>query len=149
MNNYTIMKLEDRLEILDLISNLAYYNDTLDEEGYKSLFVEDCIRSMRFRDGEQRYTKGREAGTKMQHVKMLAEQGIIDKHFYVNPILRQTSDSEVKGKINALILNQHLNEAVPRLASFGTFDLIFTKTSDGWKIKEFHVQIQIPGPANR
>ena len=143
------MKLEDRLEILDLISNLAYYNDTIDEEGYKSLFVEDCIRSMRFRDTEPRYTKGREEGTKMQHVKMLAEQGIIDKHYYVNPILMQTSDTEVKGKISALIMNQHLDESVPRLASFGTFDLVFTKTGNGWKIKEFHVHLQVPGPANR
>ena len=143
------MKLEDRLYILDLISNLAYYNDEIDEEGYKSLFAEDCIRSMRFRDGEKRITKGREEGTKMEHVKMLAEHGILGKHFYVNPILRQVSDTEVKGKINALILNQHLDEDVPRLASFGTFDLVFTKTGDGWKIKGFHVQIQIPGPVNR
>jgi hypothetical protein len=47
------MKLEDRLEILDLISNLAYYNDTINEEGYRNLFVKDCKRSIRFRDGNQ------------------------------------------------------------------------------------------------
>jgi hypothetical protein len=63
--------------------------------------------------------------------------------------LRQTSDTEVKGKINALIMKQHLDESVPRLSGFGTFDLVFTKTGDGWKIKEFHVHLQIPGPTNR
>ena len=46
------MKLEDRLEILDLISNLAYYNDTINEVGYRNLFVEDVHRTIRFRDGE-------------------------------------------------------------------------------------------------
>jgi len=135
------MKLEDRLEILDLISNLAYYNDTIDEEEYRNLFVEDCNRTIRFRDSEPRKTD-----LKMEHVKMLAEQGIIDKHYYVNPILKQVSETRVEGKVSALILNQHLDESVPRLASFGSCDLVFRKTADGWKIQQFHVHIQIPSP---
>jgi hypothetical protein len=135
------MKLEDRLEILDLISNLAYYNDVIDEEGYRNLFVEDCNRTIRFRDGEPRKTD-----LKMEHVKMLAEQGIIDKHYYVNPILKQVSETRVEGKVSALILNQHLDESAPRLASFGSCDLVFRKTADGWKIQQFHVQIHIPSP---
>jgi len=135
------MNLEDRLEILDLISNLAYYNDIIDEEGYRNLFVEDCNRSIRFRDGEPRKTD-----LKMEHVKILAEQGIIDKHYYVNPILNQVSETKVEGKVSALILNQHLDESVPRLASFGTCDLVFSKTGDGWRIEEFHVHLQIPSP---
>ncbi len=74
------MKLEDRLEILDLISNLAYMNDSINEEGSKNLLVKDCLRSIRFQNGEPIYTEGREAGTKMERVKMLAEKEIIDKH---------------------------------------------------------------------
>ena len=138
------MKLKDRLEILDLISGLAYYNDTINEEGYRNLFVKDPKRSIRFRDGEPRDTK--ERGMKMEHVKMLAEQGIVDKHYYVNPVLNQISDTRVEGKVSALILNQHLYESAPRLASFGTCDLVFMKTGDGWKIEEFHVHLQIPSP---
>jgi hypothetical protein len=56
MNDKYSMKLEDRLEILDLVSGLAYYNDTINEEGYRNLFVEDCNRTIRFRDGEPRDT---------------------------------------------------------------------------------------------
>ena len=135
------MKLEDRLEILDLISNLAYYNDTIDEEEYRNLFVEDCNRTIRFRDSEPRKTD-----LKMEHVKMLAEQRIIDKHYYVNPILKQVSKTRIEGKVSALILNQHLDESVPRLASFGSCDLVFRKTADGWKIEQFHVHLHIPSP---
>ena len=138
------MKLEDRLEILDLISGLAHYNDTINEKGYRNLFAEDYNRSIRFRDGEPRNTT--EGGNKMEHVKMLAEQGIIDKHYYVNPVLTQVSETRVEGKVSALILNQHLDESAPRLASFGTCDLVFKKTGEGWKIKEFHVHLQIPSP---
>ena len=82
----------------------------------------------------------------MQHVKMLAKQGIIDKHYYVNPILKQVSETKVEGKVSALILNQHLDEKAPRFASFGTCDLVFRKTGNGWKIEEFHVHLQIPDP---
>ncbi len=138
------MKLEDRVEILDLMSNLAYMNDSIDEEGYKNLYVEDCLRSIRFQNGEPTYTKGREEGTKMARVKMLAEKGIMDKHYYVNPILTQVSDTEVKGKVSLLILHQHLGEEVPRLDNTGICDLVFRKTGDGWKISEFHVHLNSP-----
>ena len=138
------MKLEDRVEILDLLSDLAYMNDSLDEEGYKNLFVKDCLRSIRFQNGEPTYTKGREEGTKMARVKMLAKQGIMDKHYYVNPILKQVSNSKVKGKVSLLILHQHLGEEVPRLDNTGICDLVFRKTDDGWKIEEFHVHLNSP-----
>ncbi|MBC8552609.1 MAG: nuclear transport factor 2 family protein [Candidatus Brocadiales bacterium] len=138
------MKLEDRLEILDLISGLAYYNDTINEKGYRNLFAEGYSRSIRFRDGKPRDTT--EVGNKMGHVKMLAEQGIIDKHYYVNPVLNQVSETRVEGVVSALILNQHLDEKPPKLASFGTCDLVFRKTGEGWKIEEFHVHLQIPSP---
>ncbi len=140
------MKLEDRLEILDLMSNLGYMNDSIDEEGYRSLFVEDCIRSIRFRKGEPRVTEGRAAGTKMEYVKLLSEQGIMDKHYYVNPILKHFSDSEVMGKVSLLVLHQHQDEKVPRLATTGICDLVFRKKEYGWKIAEFHVHLDIPDP---
>jgi hypothetical protein len=140
------MKLEDRLEILDLMSNLAYMNDSIDKEGYRNLFAKDCIRSIRFQNGEPRVTEGREAGTKMERVKMLAEQEILDKHYYVNPILKQFSDTEVVGKVNLLILNQHLIEKTPRLSNTGICDLVFKKTDFGWKIAEFHVHLNTPDP---
>jgi hypothetical protein len=138
------MRLEDRVEILDLLSNLAYMNDSIDETGYKNLYVEDCLRSIRFQNGEPTYTQGRDEGTKMSRVKMLAEQGIMDKHYYVNPVLKQVSDSEVKGKVSLLILHQHIGEEVPRLDNTGVCDLVFRKTVDGWKIAEFHVHLNSP-----
>ena len=140
------MRLEDRVEILDLMSNLAYMNDSINEEGYRNLYVKDCLRSMSFREGEPRYTEGREECTRMEHVKMLKEHGILEKHYYTNPVLQQVSDSMVKGKVSILVLHQHLEEMSPKLASFGVCDLVFRKTVDGWKIAEFHVHLQMPDP---
>jgi len=138
------MKLEDYLEILELLANLAYMNDSIDDEGYMNLYVEDCLRSIRFQNGEPTYTEGREEGTKLERAKMLAKQGIMDKHYYVNPILRQVSESVVNGKVNILILHQHLDEETPRLDNTGLCDLVFRKTCTGWKIAEFHVHLNSP-----
>jgi len=142
------MKLEDRVEILDLIANLAYKHDSLDFEGYKDLYTEDVLRSIRFQGGERRITEGREKGTEgtVNRLKMLAEQGIIDKHFYLNPILEQVSDDEVKGKVSMLIANQHRDEDYPRWSGTGVADLVFRSKERGWRISEFHVHLDRPDP---
>jgi len=140
------MRLEDRLEILELIANLAYKHDSLDFEGYKDLYTEDVLRSIRFQGGEPRYTEGREKGIEgtVNRLKMLTEQGIIDKHYYLNPILEQVSDGE--GKVNMLIANQHRDEEHPRWSSTGIADLVFRRMEGGWRISEFHVHLDRPDP---
>ena len=37
---------------------------------------------------------------------------------------------------------------ITRARSFGTCDLVFRKTGDGWRIEEFHVHLHIPSPYN-
>jgi len=102
------MKLEDRLEILDIISKLAYTHDTMDLEGYRDLYTEDILRSNKFKDTEPEYREGREksVGATVNRLKMLREQGIQDRHYYLNPILEQISDDEVKGVVSFLIVHQ-------------------------------------------
>ncbi len=142
------MKLEDRLEILELIANLAYKHDSLDYEGYKDLYTENVTRSIRFQNGEPTYTKGRDKGTQntVNRLKMLTEQGIQDRHYYLNPVLKQVSDSEVKGNVSMIIANQHKEEESPRWSSTGLADLVFRRTEAGWKISEFHVHLDRPDP---
>jgi hypothetical protein len=142
------MRFEDRLEILELIANLAYKHDSLDYEGYKDLYTEDVLRSIRFQKGEPTYTKGREKGTEntVKRLKMLTEKGIQDRHYYLNPILDQVSNHEVKGKASIIIANQHNDEKNPKWSSTGLADLIFRRTGSGWKIAEFHVHLDRPDP---
>lgn len=142
------MKLDDRLEILELIANLAYKHDSLDFEGYKDLFVEDVRRSIRFQGGEPTYTEGREEATQdtVKRLKMLSEKGIQDRHYYLNPILEQISEDVVKGMVGMIIANQHLNEDCPRWSSTGLADLVFVRSECGWKIAEFHVHLDRPDP---
>ena len=142
------VKLEDRVEILELIANLAYKHDSLDYEGYRNLYTEDVLRSIKFMDTEPRFTKGREKGMEgtVSRLKTLTEQGIQDRHYYSNPILEQVSEDEVKGKVSMLIANQHKDEDNPRWSSTGLADLVFQRTNKGWKISEFHVKLDRPDP---
>lgn len=142
------MKLEDRLEILEVIANLAFKHDSLDFAGYKNLYTKDVTRSIRFQNGEPRITKGREKGNEgtINRLKMLTERGIIDKHYYLTPILTQVSDDTVNGKVSMLIANQHKDEDHPRWSSTGNAELVFQRTRDGWKISEFHVHLDRPDP---
>jgi len=142
------MRLEDRLEILEVIANLAFKHDSLDFEGYKNLFKEDVLRSINFQGGEPTFTEGREKGTQntVNRLKMLTERGIQDRHYYLNPILEQVSDDVVKGKVGVIIVNQHRDEESPRWSSTGLADIVFNRTRDGWKIAEFHVHLDRPDP---
>ena len=142
------MKLEDRLMILELIANLAYKHDSLDYEGYKDLYTEDVLRSIRFQNGEPTCTKGREKGLEgtVNRLKMLTEKGIQQRHYYLTPILEQVSDEEVKGKVSMLIVNQQKDEGNPRLSGTGVADMVFRRTEAAWKIAEFHINFDIPDP---
>ena len=142
------MKFVVRVEILDLLANLAYKHDSLDFEGYKDLYTEDVLRSIRFQGGEPRFREGREKGTEgtVDRLKMLTEHGIIDKHYYLNPIFEQVSDNEVKGKVSMLIVNQHRSKDHPRWSGTGVGDLVFRRTERGWRTSEFHVHLDRPDP---
>ena len=142
------MKLEDRFEIQELIAKLAYTHDTLDLEGYQDLYTEDLLRSNKWKDTEPEYREGREksVGVTVNRLKLLREQGIMDRHYYLNPILEQVSDDEVKGVVSFLILQQQGEDAHPSLVNSGLADLVFRRTNKGWKISQFHIKFDIPDP---
>ena len=142
------MKLEDRFEIQELISKLAYTHDTLDYEGYRDLYTEDLLRSNKFKDAEPEFREGRDTsvGATVNRLKMLREQGIVDRHYYLNPILEEVSDDEVNGVVSFLIVAQQGVEASPSLVNSGLFDLVFRRTDKGWKVAQFHIKFDIPDP---
>ena len=53
------MKIEDRLEIHELISKLAITHDMLDKEAYTNLYTEDLKRSNTFKNTEPEHRTGR------------------------------------------------------------------------------------------
>ena len=142
------MKLEDRFEIQELIAKLAYTHDTLDYEGYRDLYTEDLLRSNKWKNKEPEYREGHElsVGTTVNRLKMLREQGIVDRHYYLNPILEEVSDDEVNGVVSFLIVAQQGEEARPSLVNSGLADLVFRRTVEGWKISQFHIKFDIPDP---
>lgn len=142
------MKPEDRLEIHELISKLAITHDTLDFEGYRDLYTEDLKRSNKFKDTDQENLEGREPSVKrtFERLKMLREKGIMDRHYYLNPVLEEVSPDEVKGVVSFLILNQGKGDAQPSVGNAGLVHLMFRRTEEGWRVSEFHIKFDIPDP---
>ena len=145
------MKLEDRLEIHELISKLAITHDTLDFEGYRDLYTEDVKRSNKFKDTDVEHREGREISVNrtFERLKMLREQGIMDRHYYLNPVLEENSPDEVKGVVSFLILNQGKIDAHPTVGNAGLVHLMFRRTEKGWRVSEFHIKFDIPDPRPR
>jgi len=142
------MKLEDRLEIHELISKLAITHDTLDYEGYRDLYTEDVQRSNKFKDTDIGFRQGRETSVKrtLERLNMLREQGVMDRHYYLNPILEEVSPDEVKGVASFLILHQGMEDAHPSVGNAGLVHLMFRRTEKGWRVSEFHIKFDIPDP---
>ena len=142
------MNLEDRFEIQELIAKLAYTHDTMDLEGYRDLCTEDLLRSNKWKDKEPEHREGREKSVDVtvNRLRMLRGQGIMDRHYYLNPILEEVSDDEVKGVVSFLIVEQQGDDAHPSLVNSGLADLVFRRTEEGWKISQFHIKFDIPDP---
>jgi hypothetical protein len=131
-----------------LIAKLAYTHDTLDFEGYRDLYTEDVKRSNKFKDTEQENREGREISVQrtFERLKMLREQEIMDRHYYLNPVLEEVSPDEVKGVVSFLILNQGKMDTHPSVGNAGLVHLMFRRTENGWRVSEFHIKFDIPDP---
>ena len=142
------MRVEDRLEIYELISKLAITHDMLDKKAYTNLYTEDLKRSNTFKDTEPEHREGRELSVKrtFERLDMLREQGILDRHYYLNPVLDEVSQDDVKGVASFLILHQGEEDAHPVLSNAGLVHLRFRRTCEGWRISEFHIKFDIPDP---
>lgn len=142
------MRVEDRLEIYELISKLAITHDTLDKEAYTNLYTVDLKRSNTFKDTETEHREGRELSVKttFERLDMLRGQGILDRHYYLNPVLEEVTQDDVKGVASFLILHQGEEDAHPALSNAGLVYLRFRRTGEGWRISEFHIKFDIPDP---
>jgi hypothetical protein len=77
---------------------------------------------------------------------MLRDKGVVDRHYYLNPVLEEISHDEIKGVVSFLILNQSKRDTHPSVDNAGLVHLMFRRTEKGWRISEFHIKFDIPDP---
>ena len=93
------MRVEDRLDILDLISRYSMTYDHNEIDKHVSLFTEDGTLVLTHE------ATGHEARRKMtgERRAKVAEKGIQNRHFLVNTVLDEVSVDEVEAVSNFLI----------------------------------------------
>ena len=125
------MKIEDRLEIIELISRYAHSYDHNDIDEHVSLFIKDGTLILTHE------SKGHEQIRKMtgDRRNTLAKNGIQPRHFLVNTVLTEVSEKEIQGVSNFLITWQFDTKSTPEPKYSGVYIDEFVKTEDGWKFK--------------
>ena len=131
------MKVEDRLEILELISRYAMTYDHNEIEEHASLFTEDGTLVLTHE------ATGHEAIRKMtgERRAKIAEKGIQNRHFLVNTVLDEVSVDEVDAVSNFLITWQFKDRQFPEPNYSGVYVDKIVRTKDGWRFKHRRIQI--------
>jgi 3-phenylpropionate/cinnamic acid dioxygenase small subunit len=136
------MKVEDRLEIYELISMYAmsYDHHMIDE--HVSLFTEDGTLVLTHE------AVGHEAIRKMtgERRAMIAEKGIQNRHFIVNTVLDEVSEDEVDAVSNFLVTWQFDDKPMPEPNYTGVYIDKIVRTEEGWKFKHRRIQIDQKNP---
>jgi 3-phenylpropionate/cinnamic acid dioxygenase small subunit len=136
------MRVEDRLEIYELIAMYAmsYDHNMIDE--HVSLFTEDGTLVLTHE------ATGHNAIRKMtgERRAKIAERGIQNRHFIVNTVLDEVSDNEVDAVSNFMVTWQFEDKAVPEPNFTGVYVDKIVRTNDGWKFKHRRIQIDQKNP---
>ena len=135
------MNIEDRFEILDLISSYSHAWDSNDVDLHLSLFIDEpnigeVGEEFKGKPSEYRKTDKkfiRQFFEVFHH--QISEKGSQSRHIQTNTLLEELSDGFVSGKTIYTVLVQYRGDPNPRLFSCGIYEDEFVKTSDGWKFR--------------
>jgi hypothetical protein len=136
------MNVNDRLDILELISRYAHSYDSNDIEEHVSLFTDDgtlILSSEATGHAEIHKMTGERRNT-------LAKKGIQPRHFLVNTVLTEVSDVEIHGVSNFLITWQFDAKHTPEQQFTGVYIDVFVKIVHGWKFKHREIKIDQKNP---
>jgi len=138
-NVWLIMELEDRYEILDLISSYSHSWDSNDLEKFLSLFVDEPYigeAGDQFKGKPSEYRKKDKQIMRNEFERMhdpSGEYSAQSRHLQTNTVLIELTDGRVRGRTIYTVLAQHTGEPNPRLFSCGIYEDEYVKIKDGWK----------------
>lgn len=137
---------QDYVELLNLYSRSTRLREPGDEEAWADLYVEDgaCILpEIRQFDSEPMVLRGREAlrtfASNVIHGVYHAQMGLgpeAKKRFVISNVVLE-ADGPRAARGSAYLLLVILGEGgPPRTLGFATYDDLFVKTPQGWRIKQ-------------
>lgn len=136
--NEASITLEDKFQILDLISNYGYFFDQGEIESFLELFTDNVILESY---GPDQNPKGSNSGKKevrkwCEDLKTQYEQNKHQsqyRHFQINTVLNPISDDCVKGRTYFFVSVQHEGRSKLDVILSGVYEDKFQRISSGWR----------------
>jgi hypothetical protein len=126
------MKVDDRLEIQDLISRYSYtYDENLIDE-FMTLFADTAeVNLLTYSKGVEDIRK--QVEKRRQH---LSDEGIQPRHHQTVTILTEQTETIVQGKTYVLLTWCHKATSELEVKHSGMYNDEFIKTDSGWKFSK-------------
>jgi 3-phenylpropionate/cinnamic acid dioxygenase small subunit len=143
------VSLQERAEILDIISRYSYTWDGRDGAAWVKLFTDDAVLSATFQKTlawTHASNKGRLAFIE-EFYRSTAGQGLLQtRHYQTNTVLEKQADGSIAARSMFQVSVQFQGEAGPRVANSGVYVDRFVKTADGWKFARRDIMVDQPMP---
>ena len=137
------ISVQDRIDILDLISRYSHTWDSKDSIAWAALFTDNAI-SQSYSSGEllreASSTAERLSGAKSRHA-MFIENGVQTRHFQTNTVLTQHPNGSVSGETVFSVTWQYPAEESPRLVHTGIYLDEYTKSPSGWRFSRREIRV--------
>ena len=131
-----MLRVEDRLAILEVIAQYSYTYDSCDAEGFARLFTEDGKFEV-FAPAKHAAVLCLQSQTAINAwaAKRLAKRrGVFrSQHHQSGTLFEELTSGSAKSRTMVLVTHQRLGEAQPRLTLTGVYHDVWRKTPVGWR----------------
>ena len=132
------MDMQDRQQILDLISGYSYGYDGQDWDLFESLWADEAV--LKGGPTTRRGPAEIVAGFRARRERLAAE-GVQTRHYQTNTLLSDAGGGRVMGRSLLLVAWQRAGEPAPVVRHTGVYTDEFFKTGAGWRIVSRTVDI--------
>ena len=131
--------LDDRCAILEVIANYSYTYDSLDQDGFSELFMEDATWEYYF------------TGENELEIRLTSRDEICDwaakrhgerkgkfssRHHQTNTVFESGSADSAKTRTMVLVTHHDVGDPHPAATLSGVYHDIWKKTPRGWKLAQ-------------
>jgi hypothetical protein len=130
---------EDRIAILEVIAKYSYTYDSLDAEGFASLFLDDALWEYYFagEDEPEIRLTSRDEIREWAIPRLKDRVGkFISRHHQTSTVFESVSEDSAQTQTMVLVTHHEVGEPHPVATLSGVYHDTWKKTAEGWKFAQ-------------